>query len=153
MVSRMGMGIEKIREKISSFKRRYYLNIFIRGLILSLSIILSYILLASVIEYNLWLSPWARFVVFLAFVVVIAYCIFRFLKEPLKWWIAKRGLSEQQSAQLIGKLLPNSKDRLLNLVQLASSRNESQLMQASINQKSGELEPISFESLIDINEN
>ncbi|HEY3401993.1 MAG TPA: hypothetical protein VGK59_01320 [Ohtaekwangia sp.] len=149
----MGAGIEKIREKIRSFKKRYYLNIFIRGLILSLSIVFSYVLLAALVEHNLWLSPWARFIIFLSFFIVIVYCFFRFLKEPLKWWMARRGLSEQQSAQVIGRLLPDSQDRLLNLVQLASNPNESQLTQASIKQKSEELEPISFESLIDINQN
>src|SRR5688572_21668096 len=117
----MGTGVEQIHEKIRSFKRKYYLNIFIRGAILSLSILASYFLIAALIEYNLWLSPWARFLIFFTFLAVAAFCTYRFLKEPLGWWIIKRGMDEEQSAKIIGSHIPSINDRLLNLIQLSSS--------------------------------
>src|SRR5687767_11723504 len=121
----MGAGVEKIHEKIQSFKRKYYLNLFVKGAILTLSIIVSYYVIAAVVEHNLWLGPWARFSIFMTFFLVVGWCIYAFLKEPLSWWISRKGISEEQSARIIGNHIPTVKDRLLNLIQLSASRNES----------------------------
>ncbi|WP_333818576.1 hypothetical protein [Ohtaekwangia sp.] len=149
----MGAGVEQVREKIKSFKRKYYLNIFVKGIILSLSILATYFLIAALIEYNLWLSPWARFLIFFTFIAVAVFCTYRFLKEPLGWWIARRGLNEEQSAKIIGKHLPSVSDKLLNLIQLDSSKTGSALTYASIEQKSQDFAPLQFDSFIDIREN
>ncbi|HEY9008359.1 MAG TPA: DUF4175 family protein [Ohtaekwangia sp.] len=149
----MGAGVEQVREKIKSFKRKYYLNIFVKGIILSLSILATYFLIAALIEYNLWLSPWARFLIFFTFIAVAVFCTYRFLKEPLGWWIARRGLNEEQSAKIIGKHLPSVSDKLLNLIQLDSSKTDSALTYASIEQKSQDFAPLQFDSFIDIREN
>ncbi|SKC74890.1 DUF4175 family protein [Ohtaekwangia koreensis] len=149
----MGAGVEQIHEKIKAFRRKYYLNIFIRGAILSLSILTSYFLIATLIEYNLWLSPWARFLIFFTFFAVAIFCTYRFLKEPLSWWIVKRGLDEEQSAKIIGTHLPSVNDRLLNLIQLQSAKSDSALIYASIEQKSQDFAPIQFDTFIDIREN
>ena len=98
----MGEGINRINDKISSFKRRYYLNLLIRGSILTLSAILIYFIIASLVEYNLWLGRGARFLIFASFFALVGWCVFRFLKEPLAWWIYRKGLGEQESALLIG---------------------------------------------------
>jgi hypothetical protein len=149
----MGEGVEKIHEKIQSFKRKYYLNIFVKGTILTLSIIVSYYVVAAIIEHNLWLGPWARFSIFMAFLLIVGWCTFVFLKEPLGWWISKKGLTEEQSARIIGSRIPTINDRLLNLIQLSSSDNESSLAYASIRQKSVEFEPVPFDKFINLREN
>ncbi len=147
----MNSGAERIHSKIKSFKKKYYLDMSIRGLILSLAILTVYFLVAAVIEYNLWLGPWARFIAFFTFFAVAAYCLFKFLKEPLGWWLANRGLTEEQSARLIGQYMPSVRDRLLNYVQLKSSDNS--LAVASLLQKTRDFEPLSFESVIDLKQN
>ncbi len=149
----MGAGVEKIQKKIQSFKRKYYLNLFVKGTILTLSIIGSYYLLAAIIEHNLWLGPWARFSIFLIFLLVVGWCMFMFLKDPLSWWISKRGLSEEQSAKIIGDHIPDVKDRLVNLIQLSATEKDSALAYASIQQKSAEFEPLRFENVIDLRDN
>lgn len=149
----MGAGVERIHEKIRSFKKKYYLNIFLRGVLLSLSILASYFLLAAVLEYNLWLGPWARFLIFFMFFFIVAFCLYRFLKEPMQWWIVRRGLSEEQSAKVIGDYVPGIKDRLLNLIQLSAIRRESALAVASIEQKTQEFDSVSFEGFIDLSKN
>ena len=148
----MGAGVERIHEKIRSFKKKYYLNIFVRGGLLSLSILISYFLIASVVEYNLWLSPWARFLIFFTFFGIAAFCVYKFLKAPIEWWLARRGLDEEQSAKVIGNYVPTIKDRLLNLIQL-SVKNDSALAYASVEQKSKEFEAVSFDDFIDLNQN
>jgi hypothetical protein len=149
----MGTGIEQIHEKIKSFKRKYYLNIFLRGAILSLAILFSYFLLAAVVEYMFWLGPWARFVIFFTFLGVASYCVYRFLKDPLRWWITRKGLDEEQSARIIGNYLPSEKDRLVNLIQLSTLESSSALAAASIRQRSQDLAPVQFEHFIDLREN
>src|SRR5690606_25114721 len=149
----MSEGTGRIREKIRSFQRRYYLNLFIRGAILTLAIITGYYLLAALLEHNLWLSPWARLFIFVSFFAVAGLCTIKFLNQPLKWWIAKPGLSEEESARLIGKHIPTVSDRLVNLIQLASSRKSTELTFASVQQKAREFEPLSFDQVIDLREN
>src|SRR5687768_16884463 len=114
----MGDGVERIQEKIKAFQRKYYLNIFIRGAILTLSIVCFYFLVAALIEHSLWLNNWARFLILFTFFAVVLYCFYRFLKLPLQWWIIKKGIGQEQSARIIGNSIPTVQDRLLNLLQL-----------------------------------
>jgi hypothetical protein len=121
----MSEGVGRIQTKIKSFQKKYYLNLAIRGTILTLSILLGYFLLASLIEHNLWLGQWARLLIFITFFAIAGVCVFKFLNQPLQWWLAKRGLNDQESARIIGNAIPSIKDRLLNLIQLSSTSNSS----------------------------
>ena len=149
----MGAGAERIHDKIRSFRKKYYLDIFVRGALLSLSILVSYFLVAILLEHNLWLSSWARFLIFFAFFAIAVYCLYRFLKAPIEWWLAKRGLDEEESAKVIGKHLPSVSDRLLNLIQLLGVSKSSALAYAHVEQRSKEFDPVSFDSFIDLNQN
>lgn len=149
----MGHEVEQIQQKIKSFKRKYYLDLSLRGLILSALILSAYFILAALLEHNLWLEPWARFVTFFSFFAIAAYCVVRFLKEPIQWWVTRRGLSEEQSARIIGNRIPGVDDRLLNFIQLTHAKESGGLAMASVVQKSREFAPLSFDSIIDLKEN
>lgn len=149
----MGEGINRISEKINSFKKRYYLNLLIRGTIFTLSAILVYFIIASLLEYNLWLGRSARFLIFASFFALVGWCVFHFLKEPLAWWVYRKGLGEEESAKMIGKFFPSVGDKLLNVIQLASSQQNSVLLDAGISQKSATFKDLSFEAAIDLKEN
>lgn len=148
----MGNGIERIEQKINSFKRKHYLNLLVRGLLFTLSILFFYFLTAALLEYVLWLGTWSRFLILVLFFVLVVYCGFRFFRDPVTYWLSKRGLDDEQGARLIGNYFPAIKDRLVNLIQLAATNN-SGLAQASILQKSKEFEPVQFESVIRIDDN
>lgn len=145
-------GASKIEEKINAFTRRYYFNLLVRGLILSLTLLLAYFLLASIIEYNLWLGKTGRLFIFSAFFLVAAFAVLRFLREPLQWIIYKKGLGKEESARLIGTYFPNVSDKLLNLLQL-TSQNNSALAEAGIVQKAMSMQDIEFENAIDLKSN
>ncbi len=149
----MREGIRVIDHQLNSFKKRYYLNLFIKGSILTISLALCYFLIASLLEYNLWLRSWARFAIFFTFFAVVVYSIYRFLKEPLSWWIYQKGIGREESAQMIGTFFPNIKDRLLNVIQLAAIQHQSDLLEAGIEQKSKQFENISFEQAVNLGEN
>ncbi len=146
--------VKVVDEKIASFRKKYYLNLFLRGAILSLSLLLAYFLLATLIEYNLWLGRGIRLSLFILFFGTVAYCVFRFLRQPLIWWFSGNGIGKEQSAKMIGSHFPTIQDRLLNFLQLASvSKNRGALLEASLEQKASAFESFSFESIIDFGEN
>ena len=149
----MEEGINRIEEKVSAFTRKYYLNILIRGSLLTLSIVLAYFLLAALVEHSLWLSRTGRSFIFFSFFLVVGYAIYRFLREPLAWWVYKRGLNQEDSARIIGKFFPEVSDKLLNLIQLATVSKRTPLISAGILQKTNSLQNISFEHAIDLKEN
>jgi len=148
----MAAGTSKIEEKINAFTKRYYLNLLLRGVILSLSLLLAYFLLASLIEYNLWLGKTGRLFIFSSFFVVAAYAVLRFLREPLQWIIYKKGLGKEESARLIGSYFPHVSDKLINLLQLSAQGNNA-LAEAGISQKAISMQDIAFESAIDLKSN
>jgi hypothetical protein len=149
----MAEGLNHIEKKITAFKRKYYFSLFLRGSLLTLSLVLAYFLIASLLEYNLWLNGAARFLIFGSFFALVIFCVFRFLKKPLSWWIYKKGLHEEESAKMIGSFFPSINDRLLNVIQLAKEGNHTALREAGIIQKSKQFEGVSFESAIDLRDN
>src|SRR5262245_32857536 len=114
----MAGGFESIQQKIEAFKRRYYFDLFIRGLILTSTILFLYFLLVVLLVYAFWLSPAYRLSIFTSFFLIAFYCIYRFLKGPIQFWITHKGIGNEQSARLIGKSFPTIKDKLLNFIQL-----------------------------------
>ena len=147
-------SLEQIRKKLFSFKRKYYFNLFLKGTIFTLAILTAYFLFAALLEYTLWLQPWGRLSIVLIFSGIALFCVALFLKKPLTFWLQKRGLGDEQSARLIGSLLPGVNDKLVNLIQLSrDSKDNSSLTYASVIQKSRQFEPISFETVIDLSEN
>src|SRR5258708_17033698 len=149
----MDEGIKYIDQKIGFFKRRYYLNLFIRGAILVPAFVLGYLLVASLLEYNLWLDRTARFFIFILFFLLVGFCFFHFLWKPVSWLIYKKGIGEEESAKIIGNFFPTVADRLINIIQLASLRQKNSLLEASIAQKSGQLQSIQFDNGVHINDN
>jgi len=145
-------GINQIHQKVAAFKRKYYANLFLKGSLLTLTFVLGYFLIAALLEYNLWLGREARFLILASFFGLVAFCLFQFLKEPLAWWIYKKGLGEEDSAKLIGSYFPTVGDRLLNVLQL-SEKNAGALTEAGIFQKANTFKDISFESAIDFKTN
>ena len=149
----MGEGIKPIYDNLASFRKKYYLNLFIRGTILTLSLVLVYFIIVALLEYNLWMSKGARLLIFSSFIALVLFCIYRFLKLPIRWWLYRRGLGQEESAQMVGRHFPTIGDRLLNLLQLAAIPGDSALVQAGIAQKSRAMQGISFEQAIDLREN
>src|SRR5882672_10945719 len=150
----MGNQVKQIEEKIASFRKKYYLNLFLRGAILSATLMLAYFLFATLIEYNLWLAKGIRLSLFLLFFGTVGYCLIRFLREPLLWWFSGRGIGKEQSAKIIGQSFPTIQDRLLNFLQLSSLvTNRTVLVEASLEQKALLFENYAFESIIDLREN
>lgn len=143
-----------IQRKLEEFITKYYTNELIKGSILFFAIGMLYLLLTLLVEYFLWLDPFGRSVLFWGFVLVEIVLIVRFIAFPLaKLFKLKKGIDHQQASKIIGAHFPQVSDKLLNVIQLNQNQHESELLAASIDQKSMELQPIPFKRAINFRKN
>ena len=143
-----------IEDKLHQFIRKYYTNELIKGGILFLSLGCLYFFITLFIEYFLWLKPLGRTLLFWLFVFVECYLLFRFVLLPIfKLFGIKKGISYTDSSSIISNHFPKVGDTLLNVLQLKMSGETSELLMASIEQKSKELQPIPFNTAINLKAN
>ena len=148
----MSDWINKIGDWLQPFKRKYYLNLLVRGALMSGAVLLTYFLLAAAGEHVLWFGSWARFLLLLSFITLLAFCYVRFLHKPLRWFLFRRGLPDSEAARLIGKSIQSVDDRLVNMIQLAGQQ-PSDLARASLLQRFDALKPIDFSRSVDLKVN
>jgi len=147
-------NFKNIQQKLHQFTRKYYTNELIKGTILFFSFGLLYFFFTLFLEYFLWLKPTARTFLFWTFVVVELFLLIRFIAIPIFKLIGFRnGISFAESSKIIGAHFPEVEDKLLNILQLKDNTNKSDLILASIEQKSLELQPIPFVKAIDFKKN
>ena len=145
---------KQIEEKLEKFIRKYYTNALLKGAILFVAFGLLYFLLTLLIEYFFWLSSAGRAVLFWLFVGVEIALLTKFIIIPLlRLFKLSKGIDYHHAAQIIGDYFPEVSDKLVNTLQLRSTANESELMLASIEQKSASLEPIPFRLAINFKKN
>ena len=145
--------IHIILRELDEFIHKYYLNEFIKGLILFVLIAIFYVASLSFVEYFAFFPPQIRTVLFYfslcaAMVALVVYVII-----PL-FHVYRIGnvISYKEAAKIITKFFPEVKDTLLNALELSddTSLEENQLAIAAINQKVAALRPIPFATAIDL---
>lgn len=147
-------NFKNIQTKLKQFIKKYYLNELIRGLILFFAIGFLYLFFTLLIEYFLWLKPVARAILFSLFVIVeTSLLLFYILIPVFKIWGLKKGINEFEASKIIGNHFPEVSDKLLNMLQLKNIQQNSELIEASIEQKSNELKLVPFKTAIDFSTN
>ncbi len=147
-------NFNNIQNKLEAFIRRYYTNELFKGAILFFAIGLLYFLLTLFIEHILWLNTAARTVMFWLFIAVEMGLLIKFICMPLaKLFKLKNGINYQDASKIIGSHFPAVNDKLLNILQLQESNSKSELILASIEQKSIELKPVPFKLAINFKGN
>jgi len=145
---------EKIEKKLEGFIRKYYTNELLKGVILFFAFGVLYFLVTLLIEYFFWLSSAGRTVLFWLFVGVEIALLAKFIVLPLaRLFKLSKGINFKDAAQMIGNYFPEVSDKLINTLQLKNEVEDSELMLASIEQKSASLEPIPFKLAIDFKKN
>ena len=140
-----------IQDKLERFIRRFYGNELFKGSIMFVAIGLLYFIFTLFVEYMLWLDPLARTILFWAFVAVELFLLGKLIVFPImKLLKLKRGLSHEDASKIIGNHFAQVNDKLLNVLQLTQNKKESELILASIDQKSKELKPIPFKLAINL---
>lgn len=147
-------NFETIKNKLQEFIRKYYTNELLKGAILFFAIGLLYLIVTLFVEYVLWLNPTARTVLFWTFIAVEIGLFIKFIAIPLAHLFnLRKGINYETASKLIGSHFPEVNDKLLNVLQLNQSPTQSDLLIASIEQKSQELQPIPFKSAINFKSN
>ena len=150
----MQQGFTQIQYKLQQFAKKYYANELIKGTILFFSLGILYLLFTVFVEYFLWLKPTGRTILFWLFIVIEVALLVKYIFIPIFKLIGlRKGISMEESSKIIGAHFPEVEDKLLNILQLKNSNSQSDLILASINQKSKELQPIPFVKAIDFKEN
>ena len=156
---------KQLIEKLDAFIRKYYKNLLIRGAIYAFALSLAFYLLIISLEYFNNFNTGIRTALFYGFVVGFLFILGKFIAIPLAHlYRIGKVISHEQAAQIIGTHFVNVKDKLLNVLQLKKLREGSKeqqpwlaesndLLDAGIDQKIKELQPIPFVSAINISEN
>jgi hypothetical protein len=143
-----------IYQKLESFIKKFYTNELLRGTIFFVGLGLFYFIFTLFVEYFLWLKPTARTILFLAFIVVELFLLFRFILFPVfKLFKLQKGIDYKEASSIIGNHFSEVGDKLTNFLQLAQDQNKSELLLASIDQKSSTLQPIPFSNAINFTKN
>lgn len=147
-------NFETIKNKLQQFIKKYYTNELLKGAILFFAIGLLYLIITLFVEYVFWLNPTARTILFWVFVAVELALFVKFIAIPLAHLFnLRQGIDYETASKLIGNHFPEVNDKLLNVLQLNQSPQQSDLLLASIEQKSQELQPIPFKSAINFKTN
>lgn len=149
-------GYDHLISKLDAFIRKYYKNQLIRGGIYAFALVLVFFLVVTTAEYFGHFSTTARSILFWIFIGSTTFILVRFIAIPL-FHLFRFGkiISHEQAAGIIGQHFGNVKDKLLNVLQLKrqAGDDQSELLLASIEQKTEELKPVPFVSAINLNEN
>ena len=143
-----------ILDKLNHFTKKYYTKMLIKGALLFLALGLLFLLVILGVEYFLWLNSNGRMILFFCFIVSGLFLLYRFIFTPLLYLFkVKKGISNRDASWLIGKHFPEVEDKLFNLLDLADDKNQSELLLASIEQRSKTLSPVPFTKAVDYKEN
>lgn len=136
-----------LEHQIEKYKKKYYTNKLIKGLLLSSAFILTYFLIINVSEYFNSFSSLSRGILFFSFLISTIACLIFWVIIPISKLLSlSRTISNYDAAQQIGKHFPEISDKLVNTLQLKSqvSSTDTDLIKESINQKEQILTKVKF---------
>lgn len=143
--------------KLDEFIRKYYKNQLLKGLIYSLGLLLAAFLFLVVAEYFANFQTTIRTILFYFFIISSGVIITKYILIPiLKLNKFGKIISYDDAANIVGKHFSAINDKLINTLQLqrnSGSILSVELLNASINQKMEELNPIPFSSAINLSQN
>lgn len=154
------MGQERfdsIIEKLDTFIRKYYVNRLIKGILYFTGIAIAFILLIDLVEHLIRFGNLGRQILFFLALAFLISIFIGYIAIPIiKLLKLGKAIDYQQASELIGKHFSSVQDKLLNTLQLhemAESKEVSDLLLASIDQKSLELSTVPFQQAIDFKKN
>ncbi|MFZ8836735.1 MAG: DUF4175 family protein [Flavobacteriales bacterium] len=145
-------------KKLDGFIRAYYLNKVVNGLLISAATLIASLFFFAILEHFGHFGTIGRKTIFWFFIAGGGLVIARWVFIPLAQWARiGPGLSHENASKIIGTHFPEISDRLLNVLQLQQQLGgtlidqDTTLLQASIDERTRALKPISFTRAIDWN--
>jgi len=144
--------------KLDEFIKKYHQQKLIRGCIYFASFTLISFLLINSLEFYLFLSPLIKKILWLVYLLAVVYLIIKWLMQPaLNLLRLRKTLDYAAAANILSAHFSEVKDQLINVLQLneqaAYAGQNTELILASIQQKTERLKPIPFVKAIDLKQN
>ena len=143
--------------KLDQFIRKYYINKLIKGTLYTVGLVLALFVLFNVLEHYFYFGKGVRKALFGSFLITSIGALGFWVINPLiRFFNLGKTISHEQAANIIGDHFVDVKDKLLNILQLKKQASDSTnlaLINASINQKTSEINPVPFRSAIDLSKN
>ncbi|MBU3026709.1 cell envelope integrity protein TolA [Zobellia galactanivorans] len=145
---------QNILHKLNAFVRKYYTKMLVKGILLFIALGLLFFFVVLGIEYMLWLNSTGRLLLLLGCISVELLLLFKYILTPLFYLFRlKRGMDKKEASVLIGKHFPEVGDKLYNLIELGEDKDRSELLLASIEQRSQQMGVVPFTKAVDFREN
>jgi len=152
--------LDIVKQKLKGFIRKYYNNQIVRGLLISVSILLVLLLIVDLVEYYSWSDSTIRTAIFYSYLAVTGYVLVRYVFIPLiKLLQLGPTISNEEAARIIGQHFPEVDDKLINTLQLEEKlkrehdRKELDLLLAGVRQKAAVLKPVPFKKAVNFRAN
>ncbi len=144
--------------KLDEFIKKYHQQKLIRGCIYFASFTLISFLLINSLEFYLYLSPFIKKILWLVYLLAVLYLIIKWLMQPvLNLLRLRKTLDYAAAANILSAHFSEVKDQLINVLQLNEQATQAgqntELILASIQQKTERLKPIPFVKAIDLKQN
>jgi hypothetical protein len=148
-------SISSLLLRIQEYRQKYYQNLLLKGLIFSSALLLTVFLAINALEYFGRFSTTVRGMLFFGFLAIFLFSLYQWIIQPLiNLYGLRKPLSNEAAALQIGQYFPEIGDKLLNTLQLQSlSGQQTDLIEASIRQKSNQLLIVRFSDAIRFQEN
>ena len=144
-------------EKLDAFIRKFYINQLLRGALYTVGAVLGLFIVLNILEYYFYFGTGVRTAMFWGFLLLSGTLLYRWVGLPLlHYFHLGKVISHEQAAVIIGNHFSDVKDKLLNILQLKQQANNAihtELINASINQKSDEIRLVPFKAAIDLTRN
>ena len=141
---------------LQAYKRRYYQNRLVRGVLLAVALLAGGFLLVAGLEGLGHFGTGMREALFYAGLAIgLGVLGYYFIWPGWQLVRAPQLMSDDEAARQVGAYFPDVRDRLLNLLQLSreSAKDKSALLAAALDQKTRQLSPVPFAGAIDLRQN
>ena len=143
----------RILQKLETFINRYYKRQLIKGGFLFLFFGGLLLLFVGALEYFLWLGPGMRTLLLWLGILLEGFLLVRYVALPILHLLRlRKGLSYKEGSRIIGTHFSHVSDKLYNLLELAENREKTELLLASIEQRSEDLMKVPFQKAINMKE-
>jgi hypothetical protein len=138
-----------ILERLNQFIKKHYSQVLLKGILLFFAFGLLFFLMVLGVEYLLWLNTSGRMILFGIFLMVELFLMFKYILTPIFYLFRlRKGIGPKDAARMLGKHFPEVGDKLTNLLDLAENEKQSELLLASISQKSKQMALVPFTNAI-----
>ncbi len=143
----------QILQKLQTFISRYYKRQLIKGAFLFLFFGGLLLLVIGALEYFLWLDTGSRTLLLWLGIILEGFLVLQYIAVPLlQLFRLRKGLSYKEGSRIIGNHFSDVNDKLYNLLELAENRQKTELLLASIEQRSQDLMKVPFQRAVNMRE-